>query len=233
MNVKDAITDQSLKPGQFRKATSTAVGFRGGRENYGAAIARSEASMDRFQQKWESAMGSTFSQLLKDAGIRNSDAANFRSGMQQQDSGFVAYAPSSMVATEIEWIKTFIKINLDLYKKGTPVLSPMELATVVQKWFVSVHPFSDGNGRTSRAIQDIILTHFDMPVIPGGDLQEDATAEFEKYMDSTYDKTEAILAQLELCQTRNASTFQCQTVAKIDAMADTDSNFQKTRRKKD
>ncbi len=234
MNVKDGITDQSLKPGEYRKATSTGVGFQGGSKNYQTAIESSEASMDRFQQRWESQMGSTFSEMLKEEGIQNSDNASLRSGMSQPaGSGFVSYAPSTEVAKEIDWIKTFIKINLDKYKKGNPVLSPIELATVVQKWFVSVHPFSDGNGRTSRAIQDIILANFDMPNIPGGDLQEDATAVFEDYIEETYKKTERLLANLELCQTRNASAFQCQTVAKIDSMASQNNNFEQAKRKKD
>lgn len=235
MNVKDGITDQTLKPGEYRKATSSGVGFQGGSKNYKSAIESSEASMDRFQQRWESQMGSTFSQLLKEEGIQSSDNASLRSGMSQRDGvGFVSYAPSTEVAKEIDWIKTFIKINLEQYRKGHPVLSPMELATVVQKWFVSVHPFSDGNGRTSRAIQDVILANFEMPVVPGGDLQEDATAVYEDYIEETYRKTEKLLATLELCQSRNASAFQCQTVAKIDEMsAARNQNFEQAKRKKD
>lgn len=234
MNIKDGITDQSLKPGEYRKATSTGVRFQGGSKNYQRSIEASEASMDRFQQRWEAEMGSTFSQLLKEEGIKNTDNASLRSGMSQPaGSGFVSYAPSTEVAKEIDWIKTFIKINLDKYKKGNPVLSPMELATVVQKWFVSVHPFSDGNGRTSRAIQDVILANFDMPNIPGGDLQEDATAVYEDYIEETYKKTEKMLAALELCQTRNAEAFQCQTISKIDAMPANNNNFQQAKRKKD
>lgn len=233
MNVKDKISDQTLKPGQYRKQTSVAVGFRPGRM-MSDEIDRSEKSMDRFQQAWEAKMGMTFSQLLKDAGAKNFSNAHFRSEMtQNSDTKFVSYTPSREVAKEMEWITQFIKMNLDLYKKGTPVLSPMELAAIVQKWFVSVHPFSDGNGRTSRAIQDIILTNFDMPVVPGGDLQDDATAVYEDYIKETYDKTKKILSALELCQDRNASAFQCQTVARINAMENTKAEFKKKKRKKD
>jgi len=235
MNTKDKNTDQSLKPGEFRKTTSIEVGFNAQRTDYSKSISKSEASMDRFQQKWEAAVGTTFSQILKDAGVEKYDGANFRSGMKQSDMGWVSYAESAKVPTEIQWIKTFIATNLELYRKGTPALSPMELAAVVQKWFVSVHPFSDGNGRTSRAIQDIILAHFGMPFVPGGDLQEDATTEYEKYIESTYSKTESILSQLELCQTSNAAIFQCQTLSTIDAMPDTPAslNFNKAPSKKD
>lgn len=236
MNTKDKITDQTLQPGEYRKATSSAVGFFSGGANYATAIARSEESMNRFQQKFEAAVGASFSDLLKEAGVANYAGANFRSGMVDDSvRQFVSYAPSAVVATELEWIKTFIQLNLERYKASNPALSPIELAAVVQKWFVSLHPFSDGNGRTSRAIQDIILANFDMPFIPGGDLQEDATAVYENYLETTYVKTEAMLATLELCQTYNANAFQCRTINQLSVapVKPEAVNFEKATRKKD
>jgi Fic family protein len=145
---------------------------------------------------------------------------------------FVYYAPSANVPAAMDWIKNFIQLNLEKYAEGKPVLSPLELATVVQKWFVSVHPFSDGNGRTSRAIQDLILANFDMPFVPGGDLQDDATAIYEDYIERTYAKTESILSALELCLTANASAFQCQTVEKLSTLTAPEAReFQKATKK--
>lgn len=218
LNVKGKGTDQSLKPGEFRKASSTGVGFRPGNSDYTTMIANSEESMNRFQTRWETAMGATFTDLLRNEGVASNMGANLRSGMRQASS-FVYYAPSYAVPSAMVWVKNFIKLNLDRYNAGQPVLSPMELATVAQKWFVSVHPFSDGNGRTSRAIQDLILAHFEMPYVPGGDLQDDATSVYEDYMQRTYTKTENLLAALELCLTVNASAYHCQTVDALNAMS--------------
>lgn len=220
LNIKDKGTDQSLKPGEYRKTTSNGVGFRSGGKDYTAMINASEESMNRFQARWESAMGATFSDLLQTAGSVNSAGANLRSGMKENDAhSFVFYAPSTAVPVAMDWIKNFIKLNLERYKSGNPVLSPMELAAVAQKWFVSVHPFSDGNGRTSRAIQDLILAHFEMPAVPGGDLQDDATSVYEDYIQRTYSKTESLLTALEMCLTVNASAYHCQTVDNLNAMA--------------
>lgn len=233
LNVKDKITDQALKPGEYRKVTSTGVGFRSSGKDYSSMINLSEESMNRLQARWEAAMRATFSDLLRDTGSTNYTGANLRSGMKDDRSReFVFYAPSSVVPVSMEWIKNFIRLNLERYKTGNPILSPMELAAVVQKWFVSIHPFSDGNGRTSRAIQDLILTNFEMPVVPGGDLQDDATAVYEDYMERTYVKTENILSALEMCLTVNASAYHCQTVESIKAMPDAQvRQFQKATKK--
>lgn len=218
LNIKDKITDKTLNPGEYRKTTSNGVGFRSSGKDYSSQIARSEESMDRFQSRWESGMGATFSDLLSQSGAEAS-GASLRSGMSENaERTFVTYAPSANVPKTMDWIKNFIRINLDRYHAGNPVLSPMELAAIVQKWFVSVHPFSDGNGRTSRAIQDIILANFELPYVPGGDLQDDATSVWEDYLERSYGKTESLLTALELCLTVNAPAFHCQTVDKLNAM---------------
>lgn len=220
LNIKGQGTDSTLKPGEYRKVTSTGVGFRSGGRDYSPMIAASEESMNRLQAHWESLMGATFSSLLQSTGSPHHNGANLRSGMKANETlSFVSYAPSANVPAALDWIKNFISLNLQRYRDGNPVLSPMELATVAQKWFVSIHPFSDGNGRTSRAIQDLILAHFEMPFVPGGDLQDDATAVYEDYLQRTYAKTEALLTALELCLTVNTAAYHCQTVDKLNTMA--------------
>lgn len=219
LNIKDKITDQSLQPGQFRKTTSTGVGFNPGGKDYSSMIYLSEQSMDRVQTRFENAIGTSFEEMLMTRNSHEYPGANLRSGMTENSTRtFVSYAPSTAVPKSIDWIKNFIAINLEKYKAGKPVLSPMELATIVQKWFVSVHPFSDGNGRTSRALQDLILANFEMPFVPGGDLQDDATAVYEDYIERTYQRTESILAALELCLSSNEAAFQCQTVENLNSM---------------
>ncbi|MCM1110471.1 MAG: Fic family protein [Clostridium sp.] len=44
---------------------------------------------------------------------------------------------------------------------NTARLSPVVMAAVVHLWFVTIHPFDDGNGRTSRTLADMLLSRMD------------------------------------------------------------------------
>lgn len=111
----------------------------------------------------------------------------------------VSYARSELVASHIDWIRIFIKTLLKQYEMKNRLLSPVELSVFLQKWFVTVHPFADGNGRTSRALQDFILEKFDLPYAPGGDLQNDVLMDYFEYVDLTYGQMEKMLLKLEGC----------------------------------
>ena len=52
-------------------------------------------------------------------------------------------------------------------------------------------------GRTSRAIQDALLANFDLPFAPAGDLFNDATTEWELYLEQNYKAMESMLTVLE------------------------------------
>ena len=41
-------------------------------------------------------------------------------------------------------------------------MSPLIMAAVVHLWFVTVHPFDDGNGRISRTLADMLLARLDV-----------------------------------------------------------------------
>ncbi len=44
---------------------------------------------------------------------------------------------------------------------NTTHLSPIIMAAVAHLWFVSIHPFEDGNGRISRSLSDMFLARLD------------------------------------------------------------------------
>jgi hypothetical protein len=71
--------------------------------------------------------------------------------------------------------------NEHLIWNGVP-LTPAEVAYLTQKFYVGVHPFSEGNGRTGRLMQELILTVMDMPHGSSGDLMDsDVLSTFPDY----------------------------------------------------
>lgn len=48
----------------------------------------------------------------------------------------------------LKWINT---------KHATNKVDPVLKAAIAHLWFVTIHPFDDGNGRVARAITDLVL----------------------------------------------------------------------------
>ncbi|MBC7420626.1 MAG: Fic family protein [Bdellovibrio sp.] len=206
-----------------------AVGYcSNGKKDESIAITISDESMRRFQKKWETNVGKVFSEVvLETSGVAAKSDAHFVAGMHMgpkrcdrmnSNSIYVFYAASPEVLTRVGWFNSFVKKNVQLYAQNKAAVAPIEFAAVAQKWFIALHPFADGNGRTSRAVQDILLAHLGLPFAPSGDLQDDATAELESYVELTYQKTEAMLTVLETCAegiTAGHVSFACKNVENI------------------
>ncbi len=67
-------------------------------------------------------------------------------------------------------MKTEMKVFIDWFKKtgpkGEEPLSALTRAGVAHLWFVSIHPFEDGNGRIGRAVAEKALSEcFGQPVL--------------------------------------------------------------------
>lgn len=227
-SIKDKNTSQSKKPGEFRHRSDVGVGWCAGTDKesaYRAGIRKSEDSMERYQKRWESTMGVEFRDIVKKEDGPNWRRADLQSGMNISEgtcrggSGvFIGYSDSAQVERQIDWIRIFIKSNLESYQRGEPKLSPVELAAVVQKWFVSVHPFADGNGRTSRGVQELIMANFGLPFVPGGDLQNDAMEDVDVYVENTYNKLDVMLTTLEGCVQQRSNAIiprACRTIDEL------------------
>lgn len=228
-SIKDKNTAQDKKPGEFRHNSDRGVGFCAGYENernYREGIRRSEESMERYQKRWESLMGSEFRDIVKAEEGQNWHRADLKSGMYISGSScrggsgvFIAYSPSNHVEAQVDWIRIFIKANLDTFARNDAKISPIELAAVAQKWFVAIHPFADGNGRTSRGVQDFILANFGLPFAPGGDLQNDAMEDVDVYIQNTYAKIEAMVTELEKCVSKRDNwriPRSCRTIDELN-----------------
>ena len=61
-------------------------------------------------------------------------------------------------------MKSFVEQTNKQISEAKTFQQKCEAAFSAHFQFVSIHPFSDGNGRTSRLIMNYILSVFDLPV---------------------------------------------------------------------
>ena len=76
----------------------------------------------------------------------------------------VAISGSFFKPPKHEELNYELKVFFEWYKKAK-VLHPFELASLVHLKFVTIHPFSDGNGRISRLLMNFILKKHGYPML--------------------------------------------------------------------
>ena len=79
-----------------------------------------------------------------------------RSGAMQVVSGTIGRERVHYEAPAADRIEKEMAAFLNWFKKETD-LDPVLKAGVAHLWFVTIHPFEDGNGRIARAIADLCL----------------------------------------------------------------------------
>lgn len=72
---------------------------------------------------------------------------------------------SSVKLPQYQIVSQLIKNLIYWYKKNKTKLPPFELAILTSMKFVTIHPFTDGNGRVSRLIMNFLLNKKDYPWI--------------------------------------------------------------------
>lgn len=90
------------------------------------------------------------------SGATKIDVAKYRSGEMKVVSGMFGREKVHYVAPAPDKIEGEMKQFLDWFNSGTG--NGYVKSAVAHLWFVSIHPFDDGNGRIGRAIGDMALS---------------------------------------------------------------------------
>ncbi len=77
-------------------------------------------------------------------------------GPMQVVSGAVGHETVHFEAPDADRLPGEMRSFLDWFNDG-PALDPVLKAALVHLWFVTIHPFEDGNGRIARALADMQL----------------------------------------------------------------------------
>ncbi len=102
----------------------------------------------------------------------------------------VAIAGSKFLPPLPVEINTLLQEFFNWYKKESKQLHPVILAALVHLKFVTIHPFSDGNGRISRIMMNFVLHKYNYPLF-----------------DITYTKRTSYYRALERAQIKKQETI--------------------------
>lgn len=101
--------------------------------------------------------------LLVLKGINDDDAGKYRSvNVEIGGSLFKPPAPESVAGAMEQFAQWLQKASApgDLFKSEEAILA----ASAAHTWFVTIHPFIDGNGRVARLLMNLILMRFGFPI---------------------------------------------------------------------
>jgi Fic family protein len=94
------------------------------------------------------------------SGMHKIEVANWRSGAMQVVSGGMGREIIHYEAPKAERLASEMKQFIDWYNSEQNLESLLK-AAVAHLWFITIHPFDDGNGRIARAITDMQLSKSD------------------------------------------------------------------------
>ena len=95
------------------------------------------------------------------SGLYKIDVAQYRSAGMKVVSGSFGKEKVHFVAPEPEKIENEMSNFLTWFNAENEQTDPLLKAFIAHFWFVTIHPFDDGNGRIARAIMDMQLARSD------------------------------------------------------------------------
>ena len=95
------------------------------------------------------------------SGAYKIDVACYRKGEMQVVSGAFGKEKIHYEAVEKEKVKPKMDVFLKWLNTENDKLDSVIKAAIAHFWFVTIHPFDDGNGRIARAIGDMLLARSD------------------------------------------------------------------------
>ena len=95
------------------------------------------------------------------SGVCKIDVAQYRSAGMKVVSGAFGKEKVHFIAPEPEKVSDEMNCFLKYFNTEDEQIDPLLKAFIAHFWFVTIHPFDDGNGRIARAIMDMQLARSD------------------------------------------------------------------------
>ena len=95
------------------------------------------------------------------SGIYKIEVGKYRTGDMQVVSGTMGKEKIHYEAPKPNLVESEMANFLDWLNNGYISIDPVLKAAIAHFWFITIHPFDDGNGRIARAITDMLLARSD------------------------------------------------------------------------
>ena len=162
------IEGELFKPEEVRSSVARRLGIDIGalapsdRNVDGVVELTLDATRNSLQPLTEERLFSWHSLLFPDgrSGESPITVGMWRTGPMQVVSGGIGYEKVHFQTPEAERVPTEMEAFFN-WVNGEQELSPVLKAAIAHLWFLTVHPFDDGNGRIARAIADMFLARAD------------------------------------------------------------------------
>lgn len=125
--------------------------------------------------------------------------------------GDLTMAPPEEVLTEMKLWSQYVQNGIRQLSTHPEQIDLIEFAAIAQQWFVVVHPFVDGNGRTSRLMMDMIFNHFGLPAPLLADTSRDFFLSPQEWADEIGKGLSSAVTTIESCA-KNLKQSGCKEV---------------------
>lgn len=95
------------------------------------------------------------------SGMYKIEVGKYRTGDMQVVSGAMGKEKIHCEAPKPNLVESEMANFLDWLNNGHISIDPVLKAAIAHFWFITIHPFDDGNGRIARAITDMLLARSD------------------------------------------------------------------------
>lgn len=130
----------------------------------------------------------------------------------QRTCGFIRYAAAEEVEPQLQRWVNFVNRTTRTWGSLEPENDPIVVAMHAQRWFVSIHPFEDGNGRVSRFAMEWLLKSVGLPAPVIEDMNNDMYMTEGMWARELGIGIRRAIVELESCS-RDLSQPGCQPIA--------------------
>jgi Uncharacterized conserved protein len=95
------------------------------------------------------------------SGMYKIEVGKYRAGDMQVVSGAMGKEKIHYEAPKSDLVEAEMDVFLDWLNNSHIAIDPVMKAAIAHFWFVTIHPFDDGNGRIARTIADMLLARSD------------------------------------------------------------------------